>query len=183
MAPFAPSMSFALAQVGTGAAPVVAVPLQAGLLGLAFPALFSVVGLVMVYIGGGKLYAVWRATRAFESVPARVVSARLVEGPDRASRTYAPEVTYEYTYGGEEYTNSNVHPGGTWMTGNRARMQGIVDEYDDRVGEEVTAHVDPDDPESAYLRVGKLWHAYLTVAFGLVVLSVALGLAGVVLTR
>lgn len=167
---------------GYAGAPATAVsPLQSGVIRLFFPALFAAVGLVLSYIGGSKLLAVWRATRSFESVPARVVSARLDEGPDRTSRTYAPDVTYSYTYDGEEYTSSRVHPGGTWMTGNRARMQEIVDEYEAKVGQEVTAHVDPSDPDNAYLRRGKLWHASVTLGFGVVLLAVGVGLASVVL--
>lgn len=157
------------------------IPLQVGILGLFFPALFAVVGLVLVYIGGSKLLSVWRATRSFESVPARIVSSRLDEGPDRTSRTFAPDVTYRYTYDGEEYTSSTVHPGGTWMTGNRERMREIVNEYDAKVGQEVTAHVDPNDPENAYLRRGKLWHAYVALGFGVVLLALGGGLAWVVL--
>lgn len=157
----------------TAPAPRAAVPMQLDIIRLFFPALFSLGGLFLVYLGGRKVLRAKLAVRKFESVPAQVVSARLDDGPDRTSRTYAPEVTYTYTYEGEEYTSSTVHPGGTWMTGNQERMQSIVDEYDAQIGQEVTAHVDPEDPGNAYLREGRLRHAYVTIVFGAVLLAVA----------
>lgn len=162
--------------VGPG---VVRVPMQVNLVRLFFPALFTVIGLGLIYIGGGKIITARRATSRFEPVDARVVDSRLDDGPERASRAFAPEVTYEYTFEGEEYTNSTVHPGGTWKTGNRERMEEIVDEYRQKRGEEVTAYVDPDDPGTAYLREGRLRHAYVSLGFGVLLLAVAVALGSV----
>ncbi|PSQ15814.1 hypothetical protein BRD00_12410 [Halobacteriales archaeon QS_8_69_26] len=156
--------------------------LQVNLVRLVFPALLSLVGAGLFYIGGGKVLTAKRAASRFEPVEATVLSSRLDEGPDRASRAFAPEVTYKYTYEGEEYTSSTVHPGGTWRTGNRDRMQAIVEEYKTEVGSEVTAYVDPEDPAASYLREGRLRHAYISLGFGVVLLAVGLALAGVVIT-
>lgn len=138
---------------------------------LMIPVTFTIIGLALVVIGGRKVFAVKRVARRAVEAEARVLSARLDEGPDRADRTYAPRVTYEYEYEGEEYSGDDVHPGGTWATGNKARMRGIVDEYRDSTGEAVRVYVDPKNPERSYLREGVLWHAYVAIVVGLLTLA------------
>lgn len=143
---------------------------------LLMPGTFTIVGLGLLFIGGRKVLAARRAMRRSVETDGRVLSARLDEGPDRAKRTYAPEVTYEYEYDDEEYSGGEVHPGGTWATGNKARMRDIVDTYRNRKGERVEVYVDPENPERSYLEEGVLWHAYLTLAAGLLTTTGGLAL-------
>lgn len=153
---------------------VTGLPLQSTgelVLRLMIPVTFAIIGLALVAIGGRKVFAVKRAVSRSVETEGTVLSARLDEGPDRTDRTYAPRVTYEYEYEDEEYSGGDVHPGGTWATGNKARMREMVDEYRDKTGETVPVYVDPKKPERSYLREGILWHAYLAIAVGLLTLA------------
>lgn len=147
---------------------------------LMIPVTFTVIGIALLFIGGRKVVTVTRATRRFVETEGRVLSARLDEGPEKASRTYAPDVVYEYEYEGEEYSGGPVHPGGTWATGNEDRMRGIVSDYRDRTGERVTVYVDPESPDQSYLCEGRLWHAYVAAVAGALTTLAGVGLVLVV---
>ncbi len=139
---------------------------------LILPGIVAIFGFVLATIGASKVFDHRRAVANFEAVDAVIVESQLDTGPERTSRTYMPSITYEYTYAGDDYECSVVHPGGTWATGNEDRMKSIVDQY--RPGDRVTAYCDPENPQDAYLREGKTWHAYLALGIGtLVVLLMA----------
>jgi len=74
-----------------------------------------------------------------------------VKTDDEGDESYSPVVVYDYTVGGETYTNDNVFPGGLqrWRS-DRSWAEGIVSEYG--VGDEVTVAYNPDDHTRAYLR-------------------------------
>lgn len=66
-------------------------------------------------------------------------------GPD-----YKPTATYEYSYGGESYTSSNVFPSMVSKDyDTRSSAESALGEYE--AGETVTAYVNPDSPSDAFL--------------------------------
>lgn len=74
-----------------------------------------------------------------------------VKTDDEGDKSYSPVVEYEYSVGGESYTNDNVFPGGfqRWRD-SRSWAGGIVAEY--TTGGEATVIYNPDEPGRAYLR-------------------------------
>lgn len=112
-----------------------------------------VLGLVATAATGYLIYDTRRAAAGTESVAGTVLRTDVEEhagttGEDR------PVVEYEYTYGGETYTNDDVFPGpgdrpDATLGGDGPDAEAIVARYD--VGQRVTVHVDPDDPSESYL--------------------------------
>lgn len=84
-------------------------------------------------------------------VDATVTAAGIDEGSVRGGIDYYPNVTFEYRYEGVEYTGDDVFPGSfNAKYGNVSEAESIIEQYP--VGETVTAYVDPDSPEEAYLK-------------------------------
>lgn len=105
-------------------------------------------------VGGGYLtYDAVGATATAEEVDA-VVKDSHVSRVSGAERKYRVRVTYEYTYGGENYTSDNVFAGTTDADrfSNRGSAESFMGSYPE--GETVTAHIDPDDPSRAHLESG-----------------------------
>jgi hypothetical protein len=152
---------------------------------------YIVVGVVAVVIGlafagAGWLYIVpYQAdTNNAEGVDAVVVSSDVIQGTNAEGQaTYAPSVTYRYTYEGVEYTSSLVFPGDVNPVSDQSRAREIAERYP--TGEEVTAYVNTEDPESAFLidRSAPLWFwaapiiGLLSILYG--VNSIVLGIRGV----
>ncbi|OIB56503.1 DUF3592 domain-containing protein [Natrialba sp. SSL1] len=85
--------------------------------------------------------------------------------------TYYPVVEFEYTYEESTYTSSNLHASDSRSGhSSRSAAQSIVAEYPE--GEQVTAYLDPSEPEAAFLETEQsnapvLWMV-LGAFFGLV---------------
>lgn len=108
------------------------------------------------------------------------------EGGAGATRTeYVPEVTFEYTVGGEQYAASNVGPPSEGLdeTHRYPDEAGARDHFDYDVGDAVIAHVDPTRPDEGFLDPGTDAARNLTfVAVGgvMVLLGAAFAAASVV---
>lgn len=143
-----------------------------------------VLGLVFAGVGWVYIAPYQEDTSNAETVDAVVVSSGVVEGQNgEGQAVYAPNVTYRYTYQGTEYTSSSVFPGDVGPVSEQSRAREIVDRYPP--GEEVTAYVNTEEPDSAFLvdRSAPLWF-WAGPAVGLLSLlyggySVVLGVRGV----
>jgi hypothetical protein len=119
-----------------------------------------------------------------ETVSAQVISAEVTSGMNAEGQTeYAPEVTYRYSYEGSEYTSNSVFPGAGDVVSSRTRAEEIVDRYG--TDDSVTAYVNTENPESAFLidQSAPLWYWAGPVLGVLIVLyginSIRQGLRGV----
>lgn len=98
------------------------------------------------------------AERADVTVEGTVVTAEIdvstVQSDDGAGtdRTYSPEVTYRYTYGGETYTNDNLWagPGDGSSYGQRSEAEAITSQYP--AGSSVSIHLNSDNPSQSFLK-------------------------------
>jgi hypothetical protein len=111
-----------------------------------------IVGLGAVGYGGYTYSAQSSALDSTETVDATIVSTSIERMNERrGTDDYSPHATFNYTYDGEEYTSSNMYPGGVsheFGTKDEAREQ--LGGYDP--GARVTAYVPPDSPGNAFLR-------------------------------
>lgn len=152
---------------------------------------YVVVGVVALVIGLAFAGASWnyilpyrQDTQNAQAVDAEVVSSAVTEGYNSENqRVYGPHVVYRYTYDGTEYTSDSVFPGDADAVSEESRARDIVEQY--AAGDEVTAYVNRDDPERAFLidQSAPLWFWLGPVVSGLLVLyggySTVLGLRGV----
>jgi len=131
----------------------------------------------LAFLGGGVMMVrpQLQAVAQAEPVEATVVSAEVSEYQNAEAQVrHQPHVVYRYTYEGTEYTSESVFPGGDHPT-SEARAEEIV--ADHAPGDQVTAHVVPGEPESAYLVEASvpLWQYGVTALGALLTLVGAIG--------
>jgi hypothetical protein len=107
------------------------------------------------------------------------VSATVTEtGIDRQSGgrgapEYQPKITFEYSYEGQDYTSSNMYPGGQkpedYNVESNAKQ--VVDEYSQ--GFEITVNVPPENPGEAFIKAKKTNNPLIGMGAG--VLFILLG--------
>ncbi|ADD04315.1 DUF3592 family protein [Natrialba magadii ATCC 43099] len=79
--------------------------------------------------------------------------------------TYYPVVEFEYSYEESTYTSSNLHASDSRSGhSSRSAAQSIVAEYPE--GEQVTAYLDPSEPETAFLETEESNSPFLWMGVG-----------------
>ncbi|ELY94234.1 hypothetical protein C483_03680 [Natrialba hulunbeirensis JCM 10989] len=79
--------------------------------------------------------------------------------------TYYPVVEFEYSYEESTYTSSNLHASDSRSGhSSRSAAQSITDEYPE--GEQVTAYLDPSEPEAAFLETEQSNAPFLWMVLG-----------------
>lgn len=127
----------------------------------------SIVGSLLVFLvcmgffatGGYLLWSQQQAVAGSEEISGTVESASVEEettqrdvdddGMPEEDTNYYAQVTYDYTYQGQQYESSNVFPGAGDPSISRSEANEIVDEHSS--GTETTVYVDTDNPSNAYL--------------------------------
>lgn len=84
-------------------------------------------------------------------------------GPD-----YQPEIIFEYSYEGQDYTSSNMYPGGQdpkdYNVESNARE--VVQEYSQ--GSEISVSVPPENPGEAFIKAKKTNNPLIGMGFGVI---------------
>lgn len=112
--------------------------------------LILVVGIGVAGYGGYSYVQQSDAIANTVEVDATITETDVRTVQQRRSRSFVPEVTFEYRYQGASYTSSNVFPAGSAPRfNNRANAEDVLDNYG--TGTTVTAYVNPDSPDSAFL--------------------------------
>lgn len=108
-------------------------------------------GLGIVGIGAYSYVADSASLDNRVQVTAEVTEVGVEPVPASRGRTsYVPTVTYQYRFQGTSYTSDKLYPGSSQPRyEDRTTAQSRVSEY--TVGERVTAYVDPEAPEQAFL--------------------------------
>lgn len=93
---------------------------------------------------------------------------REVDGGRRSGVEYKPQVSFSYMYDGDDYSSENVYPEGlapSYNTEDAAKLS--ISEGDD-----VTAYVEKDSPENAFLKHEASNKPLYFVGFGILVIMV-----------
>jgi hypothetical protein len=151
---------------------------------------YLVVGVAAIVIGLSIAGFAWvqivpyqDARANAESVTATVTAADVIEVRNSEGQIrHSPQITYRYTYDETEYTSSSLYPNNNSMVGSESRAREIVRQYP--AGEDVTAYVNTENPNSAFLIdiSAPLWYwagpviGVLIVLYG--VYSAVLGVRG-----
>lgn len=146
------------------------------------------VGWMVLFAGGLLLAGIafeYRRRTALvsnlEDVEARVVSAEIHESeatvglPATGGRSFTPEVSFRYTYGGDQYSSDRIYPGRLdRVTGQKAAEE-LVERY--APGTTATAYVNPDRPSEAFLeqRFNRVVYLLLCIV-GLMLVALGVGL-------
>lgn len=115
--------------------------------------LFGAVGGYLMFTGVDNYRTAQATLDNTESVEAEVlqtqVETKQIYYDGQFHTTHYPVVFYEYEYGDTTYTSESVYPGDN-QGGSEAKVRAILGEYP--TGSTTTAYVDPDDPETSFLR-------------------------------
>lgn len=117
-------------------------------------------------IGYGA-YSDTAQSSALERINATVVSTSVETIEERRGTEYSPQATFNYTYGGQSYTSSNVYPGKLPREfGSEESARDRIDGYEP--GETVTAYVPPENPGNAFLKHESSNKPFLVIGIGAV---------------
>ena len=141
-----------------------------------FVALFTLVPLIFMGVGGWMAWDQHRKITTFEPVPATVLSSKVqvVHGTDskgRQTTSYEPLVEYRYEVDGRTYRSEEVTPLGGSST--RGWAQSIVDRY--AKGSQTEAYHNPSDPSDVFLLKEYSFFPYAFLLFPVVFMSVGVG--------
>jgi len=151
---------------------------------LLFGVPLSVVGGFFVHLGRTAMQEqAWLNEKAVSvqaiilSSEVRQTTARTGTGEGETTTSYWPEIEFSYGYEGVSRTSNRIWPVGEG--GSEAEAQAVLRAYPE--GAQVSAFVDPDDPETAFLE--KRWSQmpYLSVMLGVLPAAFVTGL-GILLT-
>ena len=134
-------------------------------------AVVVLVSLGLVGYGGYSLMDQNRALSSAVEVNATVDSTGVVEDSQRRGGVeYRPQVSYSYSFEGENFSSSNVYPSTLSKSFNsREEAETVLDDYSE--GSEVTAYIRPGSPDKAFLVDERSNKPYLFIAIGVVMAS------------
>lgn len=107
--------------------------------------------------GGVYVLGVQQPTQAFDeavTVDGTVQSAEVESGTSDTGVRYSPNITYQYRFDGQTYTNDDYVLVGGVSAGTPGTAEEVVDSYS--VGQSVTVYVVPDDPSNSFLKRGSV---------------------------
>jgi hypothetical protein len=108
-----------------------------------------------------------RGKRDWSTTKGRVIEKHL-EGGGRPNRKI-PRATYAYEVKGKKYSNDQVFMIEDYNTDVKAAKEAL-----DELGDEVTVHYNPDDPQQAYLLSNTMIYFYLLLAGGIIMILIAI---------
>lgn len=140
-------------------------------------ALFFLVGLAFAAIGGFLLWDQEQDIRSAEQVDGTITSSSVDREVTRRDRdddgfrersvSYYADISYQYTYNGEQYTSSGVFPGAGQSSVSESRANDLVTQYSE--GSAATVYVADGGPNDTFLiKERKLLLPLAFVGFGLV---------------
>lgn len=117
-----------------------------------------VIGWMLVFAGGllilGGLYEYYTRKRDIgnsERTNATVLSSEVAEHSGVYWRTtYKPSIEFEYTYRGQKHTSDVLYPSMLDENTGYDWAESVVKDYPE--GETVTAYVNPENPDGAFLK-------------------------------
>ena len=124
-----------------------------------------IAGLVTCGWYGPSLLLEARASEGWPSVDGTVVEARPVSQGSGGKRRDGVAIAYRYTFNEREYSSDRYAVGTPSLPAQSSvHAVQLADGYP--AGRTIRVFVDPDDPESAVLAPGGTQKAWLTIAFG-----------------
>ena len=136
-------------------------------------AILALVSLGLVGYGGYSFVDQSRALSSAVEVNATVDSTGVVEDSQRRGGVeYRPQVSYSYSFEGENFSSSNVYPSTLSKSfGTREEAETVLDDYSE--GSEVTAYVRPGSPDKAFLVDERSNKPFLFIGIGALMASFA----------
>jgi len=133
---------------------------------------------VFFLVGAGLSWWGWtivrnaRASADWPTTEGRITAAEIDHSTDsEGDDSYTPRVTYTYNVSGRSYENYTIKFGETSYSSERTANE-ILARYP--VGQAVTVHFDPADPDRAVLEAGVSGGSYIVLSVGLIFVGVSL---------
>lgn len=91
----------------------------------------------------------------------------------RGGIDYQPDIKFEYTYDGQQYTSTNMYPGGQQPDhyDREAKARAVLDTYSQ--GSEITVYVPPETPGEAFIQAKKTNDPLFFIGIGLLMIGAA----------
>lgn len=92
----------------------------------------------------------------------------------RGGTDYRPQITYSYTYNGQDYTSDNMYPGGQEPDeySTRSEAKETLDRYEEQTP--ITVHVPTSNPGQAFIRAEKTSDPLVFIGVGILFLAVGI---------
>jgi len=126
--------------------------------------LLSCLGLILIitessHISTGLSRQSWPITKA------KITDTHII-----GERAYSPEITYQYSVNGKNYTLKTdlQTPGFGRKKSRQQTSRIIIAQYP--VGTEINIHYNPEHPEISFVRTGPYWNNYLILSLGYLLL-------------
>jgi len=129
-------------------------------------------GIATLSYGAYGLHSQTSALSDSVEVNASIESTGVEEVSQRRGTGYEPEATFTYSFEGESYRSSNFYPG---LTSNTfSTREDALSEVSKYGNGSVTAYVDPESPEKAFLKKEKSNTPLMITGIGTVMALVSL---------
>lgn len=126
------------------------------------------IGFGLVALGFSTFQSQNQALENPVNVTATVVETGIQEDSSRRGGIdYQPQVTFEYSYEGEEYTSGNMYPGGQKpeQYDSESEARKVIEGYSQ--GSEIEVSVPPDNPGEAFIKVERTDRPLFFMGIGL----------------
>lgn len=137
-------------------------------------AVITLIGLGLIGLGYNTYINQNQALEDPVNVSATVTETGIDQDSSRRGGIdYQPEITFEYTYDGQQYTSTNMYPGGQKANhyDREAKAEDVVETYSQ--GSEMTVYVPPDTPGEAFIQAKKTNDPLIFMGIGILMIGAA----------
>lgn len=131
------------------------------------------VGIGLIFLGYSTYTSQNQALENPVNVSATVTDTGIEEHSSRRGGIdYQPKISFEYSYDGQEYTSTNMYPGGQEPEEHNVESEAreVVDEYSQ--GSEMSVYVLPESPGEAFIRAKKTINPFIAMGAGILFILV-----------
>lgn len=126
------------------------------------------VGIGLILLGYSTYTSQNQALENPVNVSATVTDTGIDEQSSRRGGIdYQPEISFEYSYEGQEYTSTNMYPGGQDPEEHNVESEAreVVEEYSQ--GSEIHIYVPPESPGEAFIEAKKTNNPFIAMGGGI----------------
>jgi len=134
--------------------------------GLAFAAVFALIGVAIAGYGFTQYQGQQDYLENTENISATVTDNSIrTDSSRRGGIDYQAEISFEYSFQGENFSSNFIHPLDTDKEFNsETEAEKFLEDYQE--GETVDAFVDPDNPDEAFLKAERSSEPLLMMIIG-----------------
>jgi hypothetical protein len=125
-------------------------------------------GLGLIFLGYNTYTSQNQALENPVNLSATVTDTGIVEDSSRrGGKDYQPQIRYRYSFEGENFTSTNMHPGGQQPDDHNVESEAreVVEKYSE--GSDINVFVPPEKPGEAFIQPEKTNDPMIFIAIGI----------------